>query len=362
MYTRVATGPGDHTSPGEEQNKSSSETRQTRTSRQEHDDPYRYRPDIDGLRAVAVLSVILFHMDPALLPAGFVGVDIFFVISGFVVSGSLLRQRRRPSGAATGFSSFSDFLLAFYGRRAKRLAPALFVTVFATALILAVIAGGNQETVGEYYTTCMFGLMGGANVYLAMLPRAAPSMRRVDKSVRASSGPPPTGAEKDAVPWGGGYFDDEESLEEGSSSPLSSGARRGAVSTKTNSPPVVSSPTDAAPAIVPWGGGYFDETDPEQDEGGSNRILGETAEGTSAGTARPSSAAAEDHVAPRGHDFRRNPSLHLWSLGVEEQFYLVFPFVMVLVYGKTRLVGESESLSLCRGNNYRDFVDKLTWE
>ena len=71
-----------------------------------------YRPDIDGLRAVAVMAVILFHFDSSWLPGGFIGVDIFFVISGYVVSGSLLREQHATPGA---------FLAAFYARRVKRL-------------------------------------------------------------------------------------------------------------------------------------------------------------------------------------------------------------------------------------------------
>src|SRR5437764_7997920 len=76
-----------------------------------------YRPDVDGLRAIAVLAVIVFHAFPNLLPGGFVGVDVFFVISGFLISGIILR--------ALGQGRFS--LFQFYGRRIKRIFPALIV-------------------------------------------------------------------------------------------------------------------------------------------------------------------------------------------------------------------------------------------
>ena len=78
-----------------------------------------YRPDVDGLRAIAVLAVIVFHAFPNLLPGGFVGVDVFFVISGFLISGIIVR--------ALGQGRFS--LLQFYGRRIKRIFPALIVTL-----------------------------------------------------------------------------------------------------------------------------------------------------------------------------------------------------------------------------------------
>jgi peptidoglycan/LPS O-acetylase OafA/YrhL len=78
-----------------------------------------YRSDIDGLRAVAVLSVVLFHAFPDILPGGFTGVDVFFVISGFLISTILY------SNLATGRFSIADF----YGRRIRRIFPALILVM-----------------------------------------------------------------------------------------------------------------------------------------------------------------------------------------------------------------------------------------
>lgn len=91
---------------------------------------HAYRPEIDGLRAVAVLAVILNHLDHDLLPGGWLGVDVFFVISGFVITASLAgRPAQRPG----------PWLAAFYARRVKRLAPALLVCVLLTALGLVLL-------------------------------------------------------------------------------------------------------------------------------------------------------------------------------------------------------------------------------
>jgi len=82
----------------------------------------QYRAEVDGLRAVAVMPVIFFHAGASQMPGGFVGVDIFFVISGFLITDILMRELR-----AGKFS-----LLGFYERRARRILPALFLVLFAS--------------------------------------------------------------------------------------------------------------------------------------------------------------------------------------------------------------------------------------
>lgn len=83
-----------------------------------------YRPDIDGLRAIAVLSVLVFHLFPHLLPGGFVGVDIFFVISGYLITGILMRELETGQFSIAGF----------YERRIRRIFPALIVVLMATTV------------------------------------------------------------------------------------------------------------------------------------------------------------------------------------------------------------------------------------
>ena len=74
-----------------------------------------YRPDIDGLRALAVIAVVLYHGYPTYLTGGFIGVDVFFVISGFLISGNIFRR------IEAGRFTIADF----YGRRIRRIFPAL---------------------------------------------------------------------------------------------------------------------------------------------------------------------------------------------------------------------------------------------
>ena len=90
----------------------------------------KYRSDIDGLRAIAVLAVLFFHLEIPYFGGGFVGVDIFFVISGFLIT-------RLIKGEIDNTGSF-DFK-RFYVRRIRRLFPALFVTLLSTAIVSAFV-------------------------------------------------------------------------------------------------------------------------------------------------------------------------------------------------------------------------------
>ena len=105
----------------------------------------RFRPDIQGLRAVAILVVVLFHAGVPGFGGGFVGVDVFFVISGFVITGVLLRERD-----ASGRTSIPSF----YGRRARRIIPAatlvIIVTVVAAYHSLGSVTGHETAVDGRW--------------------------------------------------------------------------------------------------------------------------------------------------------------------------------------------------------------------
>src|SRR5215831_10504078 len=85
-----------------------------------------YRPHLDGLRAIAVYLVVLFHAGVVRFAGGFVGVDVFFVLSGYLVTQLLLRDVLGRGGIRFG---------RFYSRRYRRLLPAAFVALLVTALV-----------------------------------------------------------------------------------------------------------------------------------------------------------------------------------------------------------------------------------
>ncbi|WP_419197391.1 acyltransferase family protein [Mycolicibacterium phocaicum] len=104
---------------------------QIQTDPHDHGSAHRtFRPDIEGLRAVAVLAVVLFHADLPGLSGGFVGVDVFFVISGFLITGLLWRE-----ASANGTVKLRNF----YGARARRLLPASAAVGVVTLLVSAVV-------------------------------------------------------------------------------------------------------------------------------------------------------------------------------------------------------------------------------
>ena len=91
----------------------------------------RYIPAIDGLRAVAVIAVMLYHLGFTWIPGGFLGVDLFFVISGYVITRLLLDSIQRSGGLD---------LRAFYKARIRRLFPPLVFMIFVTIIYISIWA------------------------------------------------------------------------------------------------------------------------------------------------------------------------------------------------------------------------------
>jgi peptidoglycan/LPS O-acetylase OafA/YrhL len=112
-----------------------------------------YRPDIDGLRGIAVSAVVIFHAARNLLPSGYFGVDIFFVISGYLIGGIVYRD-----SLARRFS-----FAQFYARRAKRILPALFVVVSFVGL-LGLFLFTSKELL-EFAGQAVLALFGASNFY-----------------------------------------------------------------------------------------------------------------------------------------------------------------------------------------------------
>jgi len=120
------------------------------------------RSDVQGLRAVAVLLVVLAHLGVDVVSGGYLGVDVFFVISGFLITGLLLRARERPDAPGLGGA-----LVDFYARRARRILPAATVVLVATcgisALLLPVVR------VGEILTDAWWSALFAANIRFALV-------------------------------------------------------------------------------------------------------------------------------------------------------------------------------------------------
>ncbi|MDC3016177.1 acyltransferase [Prochlorococcus sp. AH-736-E20] len=113
----------------------------------------RYRPEIDGLRAFSVVAIIINHFNKEILPNGYLGVDIFFVISGFVITSSLYQRQCK---------NFNDFIIGFYERRIKRLVPALSFFVLITSIAICLF----NQTPGLSLKTGITSLFGLSNIFL----------------------------------------------------------------------------------------------------------------------------------------------------------------------------------------------------
>lgn len=112
-----------------------------------------YRPEIDGLRAIAILAVIVNHFDSSLLPGGYLGVDVFFVISGCVITASLIREDSK---------SLTGMMFRFYRRRVKRIQPALVVCVAVVSLLICFFNPSPDQSLWTGLTS----VVGASNIYL----------------------------------------------------------------------------------------------------------------------------------------------------------------------------------------------------
>lgn len=121
----------------------------------QHVGKQEFRSDIQGLRAIAVLGVILFHSNRDWLPGGFVGVDVFFVISGFLIAGMVLQKR------GIGQFSFVDFYLA----RARRIAPAYFVMLAVVTFCAAILFIPKDFEI--YWESAKSAMYFGSNSYFS---------------------------------------------------------------------------------------------------------------------------------------------------------------------------------------------------
>ncbi|AKI03379.1 putative acyltransferase (plasmid) [Hoeflea sp. IMCC20628] len=115
-----------------------------------------YRPEIDGLRAIAIVSVLGYHFFPVGAPNGGLGVDVFFVISGFVITASLYYRRDR---------SLSNFLIEFFKRRVKRLMPALLVMIAVTGVAISLMDPVPEQSIN----TGIAAALGLSNNYLYII-------------------------------------------------------------------------------------------------------------------------------------------------------------------------------------------------
>ena len=117
-----------------------------------------FRPEIEGLRAIAILIIVAYHAKIAAFSGGYVGVDVFFVLSGYLITGLLVREVE---------NSGSINLAAFYARRARRLLPALTLVLLVTILVGAIIYPPIEINHGGFGATAISTAAYVSNLYFA---------------------------------------------------------------------------------------------------------------------------------------------------------------------------------------------------
>jgi peptidoglycan/LPS O-acetylase OafA/YrhL len=113
-----------------------------------------YRKEIDGLRAMAIIPVIWIHSGLPYITGGFLGVDVFFVISGFLITSILLSE----------FEAGNFSLTKFYERRARRILPALLVVIVVTSILVPYVSE-NPKFIGDFGTSILSTIFFGSNIY-----------------------------------------------------------------------------------------------------------------------------------------------------------------------------------------------------
>lgn len=118
---------------------------------------FNYQKDIDSLRAFAVIPVIIFHLDYNLVPNGYLGVDLFFVISGFVITKTLIKNKE----------TYGEIeITGFFLRRLKRIYPALIFMVFISSILVTCFGIINLNNYHLYLKTGLFSIFGISNIFL----------------------------------------------------------------------------------------------------------------------------------------------------------------------------------------------------
>jgi peptidoglycan/LPS O-acetylase OafA/YrhL len=113
-----------------------------------------YRKEIDGLSAIAILPVIWTHTGLPYLTGGFLGVDVFFVISGFLITSILLKE----------FDADNFSLVKFYERRSRRILPALLVVIIVTSFFVPIVSE-NPKFISDYGASVLSNIFFSSNIY-----------------------------------------------------------------------------------------------------------------------------------------------------------------------------------------------------